>query len=128
MGTGPGPDSPDGPNPSYEQLRENTFAAYADMDGSPTKAWIYMHREDPGMDRYVDFAFGLRPEEELYDIRKDPHGMHNVAKDPAYAADRERLSERLMSVLRQTGDPRVTGDGTTFDKPPYSSPTPTRRK
>ncbi len=128
MGTGPGPESPHGPNPSYEQLRENTFAAYGDLDGSPTKAWVYMHRKDPGMDRYFDFAFGLRPAEELYDIRKDPHGMRNVADDPGYAADRKRLSDRLMGVLRETGDPRVTGDGTTFDKPPYSSPMPTRRK
>ena len=25
-----------------------------------------------------------------------------------------------MSVLKETGDPRATGDGGTFDRPPYS--------
>jgi hypothetical protein len=24
-----------------------------------------------------------------------------------------------MNTLKATGDPRVTGDGTTFDRPPY---------
>jgi uncharacterized sulfatase len=128
MGTGPGPDSSGGPNPTYEQLREDTFAAYGDMDASPTKAWIFTHRNDPGMDGYFDFAFGPLPAEELYDIRKDPHGMHNLADDPGYAAERKHLSERLMSVLRETGDPRVSGDGTTFDKPPYAGPLPERGK
>ena len=62
------------------------------------------------------------------DLGKDPHGMHNVADDPDYAAVRRRLCERLMSILRETGDPRVTGGGTTFDEPPYASPVPRRKK
>jgi uncharacterized sulfatase len=128
MGTGPGPDSPDGPTPTFEQLRENTFAAYGDMDAGPTKAWIYTHRSDRGMDRYIDFAFGRRPAEELYDLREDPHGMANVAEDAGYASVRKRLSQRLMSVLRETGDPRVVGDGTKFEKPPYAGPLPGRKK
>ena len=128
MGTGPGLDGPDEPLPTYEQLRENTFAAFADMDASPTKAWIFTHRDDPGMDRYFDFAFARRPAEELYDLGKDPHGMHNVADDPDHAAVRRRLSERLMSILRETGDPRVIGDGTTFDEPPYAGPVPGGKK
>lgn len=128
MGTGPGLGAPSEPLPTYEQLREDTFAAFADMDASPTKGWIFTHRSDPGMDRYFDFAFGLRPEEELYDLRNDPHGMHNVAGEPEYAAARGRLSERLMSVLRATGDPRVAGAGTTFDEPPYAGPLKSRKK
>jgi len=30
-------------------------------------------------------AFGKRPARELYDLRKDPYEMKNVADDPAYA-------------------------------------------
>ncbi len=122
MGTGP-----DEPLPSYEQLREDTFAAFADMDAGPTKAWVFTHRDDAGMDRYFDFAFGRRPAEELYELRNDPHGMHNVADAPEHAEVRRRLSERLMSILRKTGDPRVAGDGDTFDEPPYAGPLPERR-
>jgi len=122
MGTGPGLGGPDAPLPTYEQLRENTFVAFADMDASPTKAWVFTHRNDPGMDGCFDFAFGHRPAEELYDLRKDFHAMHNVADDPEYAPVRQHLSERLLSILRDTGDPRVTGGGTTFDEPPYAGP------
>ena len=98
------------------------------MDASPTKAWVFTHGTEPGMERYFEIAFGVRPAEELYDLRKDPHWMNNVADDPDYAATRQRLSERLMSVLRETGDPRVTGDGTTFEKPPYAGPLPGAKK
>jgi uncharacterized sulfatase len=120
LGDGPGFGLPPGPMPAYEALREDTFAAFADMDGSPTKAWIATHAADPGMGPFVQFAFGLRPAEELYDLGKDPDQMTNLASDPAYAAVRKELSQRLMAVLRTTGDPRVTGDGTTYDKPPYA--------
>jgi uncharacterized sulfatase len=114
--------------PSFEDLRENTFAAFGDMDASPTKAWLIQHRNDPGMDRYFDYAFGRRPAEELYDLRTDPHCLNNLAADPNFAQVRSDLAERLMSVLTATGDPRVTGDGSTFDRPPFSDPVEGRRR
>jgi len=124
MGIGPGFGLPAGSLPSYEQLRENTFAAFADCDASPTKAWLLTHRDDTGMKAHVDFAFGRRPAEELYDIRKDPDSMRNVAADPDYAATRKQLAACLLAALEQTGDPRVLGDGATFDRPPYAGPLP----
>jgi uncharacterized sulfatase len=45
--------------------------------------------------------------------------LHNVAADPAYAETRKKLSKRLMDTLRATGDPRVQGDGKTFERPPF---------
>lgn len=42
---------PDGPLASYAKLEQNTFVAFADLDASPTKAWIVTHRNDPEMDR-----------------------------------------------------------------------------
>ncbi len=120
MGDGPGFGLPDGPMPGYVPLREDTFAAFADMDASPTKAWIATHRDEPGMARFLLFAFGPRPAEELYDLRNDPHQMENLAGDPAFAAVKKELSEKLMGVLESTGDPRVSGDGMTFEKPPFA--------
>ncbi|MDA1053701.1 MAG: sulfatase [Planctomycetota bacterium] len=129
MGIGPGFGGPAGPMPGNEQLEQDTFAAFGDFDASPTKAWIFAHRSDPGMEKYFDFAFGRRPAEELYDLGNDPHQMHNVAALPAYEATRRRLSDRLMSVLSETADPRVIGDGSAFDKPPFSGTAePPRRK
>jgi len=127
MGTGPGYGEPDGPVPAYEQLERNTFAAFADLDASPTKAWILTHRDDSGMQPYVDWMVGRLPAEELYVLKDDPHQIHNVAESEQFAEVKKQLSERLMDVLKSTGDPRVTGDGTQFDKPPFAGPLPGAR-
>jgi uncharacterized sulfatase len=120
MGTAPGFGERAAPLPPFDELEENTFAAFSDLDASPTKAWMVTHRSDPGMARSFDYAFGRRPAEELYDLRIDPHQLHNIAGDSKHETTREELSGRLLSILTATGDPRVIGDGSTFDKPPYS--------
>ena len=48
--------------------------------------------------------------------------MKNLADDPAFAVQKRTQSERLMKLLKEANDPRVTGDGSTFDKPPFSDP------
>ena len=103
-------------------LGGNTFAAFADMDASPTKTWLIVHGEEPQYKKFYDFAFAKRPLEELYDLKKDPDQVTNVAADPAYASQKQELADRLLKTLTDANDPRVVGDGTTFDKPPYASP------
>ena len=120
MGTGPEADQ----TPSFEALRENTFAAFADMDASPTKAWIVTHQTDDP--KSFQQAFGRRPNFELYDIQADPDSMQNLANDPQFADQRVKLHERLIGELRRTGDPRVSDD-IVFDKPPYSGPASQRQ-
>ena len=127
MGTAAGYGAAAGALPNFESLEQNTFGAFGDLDASPTKAWILTHRDDPGMDKYFDFAFGRRPAEELYDLRNDPHQMTNVAADGAYSEAKAELSQRLVAVLTEASDPRVDGDGSTFDKPPFSDEPPPRR-
>ena len=123
MGTGPGYGSSGTEMPSWESLQENTFAAFGDLDASPTKAWVALNCEkDPLQRKYFDFAFAQRPEEELYDLRSDSHQVFNVAADDRYQDVRTELSDRLMSVLLESGDPRVTGDGQTFEEPPFAGP------
>ena len=102
------------------ELTANTMVAFADMDASPTKAWLIAHRDDPAWQRHYDLAFGKRPAEELYDLRKDPDQMNNVVADPAYATERSAQADRLMQLLKAAGDPRVTGDGKTFEQPPFT--------
>ncbi|MBN2327468.1 MAG: sulfatase [Candidatus Omnitrophica bacterium] len=120
MGTPTGLDDPDSA-PSFEELENNTFAAFGDLDASPTKAWMIKNRKDPQWQRHWKLGFEKRPEEELYDLRKDPDYMGNVAGDPSYEDVREELSKRLMDVLKKTADPRVQGDGKTFERPPFIS-------
>ncbi len=108
--------------PTAADLEDNTFAAFSDMDASPTKAWLVEHRNDAQWRWHYDYAFAKRPEEELFDLRKDPDQTSNVASDPAYADVRRELSEQLIKQLTQAEDPRVTGDGNTFERPPFTDP------
>jgi uncharacterized sulfatase len=103
--------------PPLERLRENTFSAFGDLDASPTKAWVVMHREDDP-DSF-DFAVGRRPMFELYDIKADAHCMQNLASDAKHDVTRKALHDRLMSELKRTGDPRVS-DEIVFENSPYT--------
>jgi hypothetical protein len=50
--------------------------------------------------------------------------MNNVAESPAYAAVRKEMTERLFTILRETGDPRMLEDGKYFETPPLAGPLP----
>ena len=109
---------------SESALTENTFVTLADEDAGPAKAWMVLHREDPVWKPWFVHAYGPRPAEELYDLRKDPNEMLNLAGDPAYAQLRLALRADLMAELRRTGDPRVVAEDDVFDKPPFAGPIP----
>ena len=71
------------------------------------------------MKRYYDLAFGTRPAEELYDLKKDPAQVNNVAGNKEYRSIKKDLAIRLFENLDATGDPRVQGRGKFFDLQPY---------
>ena len=108
--------------PDTRTLTENTFVTFGDLDASPTKAWVVGQRNEPENKRYYDFAFARRPREELYVVADDPDQIRNVAGVEKYAAIREKLHDQLMAELERTKDPRVTGGGMTFEKPPFAGP------
>ena len=92
----------------------------ADCDNGPTKSILFTHRETDALhQRLYDLSFAKRPEIELYDLRKDPHQLVNVATDERYAQTKARLTAQLTAELRRTGDPRVVGGGEKFDRYPY---------
>jgi uncharacterized sulfatase len=105
--------------PDYNLLENNTFITYGDLDASPTKAWIIEHRNDDKWKWYYDYAFAKRPREELYKLESDPDQIKNLAKEKKYLPVKKKLNRQLMNRLRKLRDPRVLGDGTTFDNPPY---------
>jgi arylsulfatase A-like enzyme len=106
--------------PSLEDLTERTFATYADMDASPTKAWLFDHESDAEWKWYYDVAFGRRPFVELYDLKRDKDQIRNVAQSVEYARVRGKLHEQLMTVLRDTNDPRVTQESPVFEQSPFA--------
>lgn len=106
--------------PTANELTNTTFVAFADMDASPTKAWLVANRNDPKWKWHYDYAFAKRPGEELYDLKADPDQVKNVAADPKYADVRKALAERLTKVLTDAGDPRVVEKDCRFEKPPFT--------
>lgn len=108
--------------PSTKELTESTFVTLADEDQGPTKAWIVDHRNDPEWKHFFEHAYGKRPREELFDLKKDPHQIHNVAAEPAYTEIVHQLRKRLMAELERTGDPRLIDDGKFFETPPMAGP------
>jgi arylsulfatase A-like enzyme len=106
--------------PDTSTLENNTFVTFGDLDASPTKAWIVERRNDEKYRGYYEYAFNKRPGEELYVLADDPDQVHNVAGEPDYAEIQGRLRQQLLEELKSLKDPRVLGDGSTFDKPPFA--------
>ena len=100
-------------NPDYWPAGDPPL--YGDVDAhmlhypSPTKVYMLKHKEKPGVRALFDLAFEKRPEEELYDLRKDPYQLNNVAYEDAYAQTKTELSTQLNQYLTATEDPRVVG-------------------
>lgn len=120
LGDGPGYGRPAGAFAPFDDLANETFSTFADMDASPTKAWLIEHRNDTSWRENFEIAFGQRPAEELYDLRKDPDELQNIADRPDYQQVKEQLRSRLMRVLEETKDPRVINGGTQFEQPPFT--------
>jgi arylsulfatase A-like enzyme len=89
--------------------------ALSDIDGGPTKTYIVEHKDDPQGRRHYELACGKRPADELYDLRRDPYQLNNVAADPAYGSILRALNEQLMTELTVAQDPRVLGQGDVFE-------------
>ena len=103
--------------PTYDQLVNDTYCAFPDIDSSPAKAWMVEHRKEEGMEPFVQFAWGKRPDEELYDMKNDPWQVKNLAADPAHVETLAKLRGQLMQELRENNDPRLDNDA--FDRVPY---------
>jgi arylsulfatase A-like enzyme len=107
------------PNGIPDASKAQIANSFADTDNGPTKAFLIEHRDDPAVRRFYDLAFAKRPAEELYDLRKDPDQLTNVADRPENAKARDELREKLLAVLKATKDPRALGQGDQFDHYPY---------
>ena len=53
------------------------------------------------------FIFNSPAEGELYDLKKDPHEMHNLIDDPAYRAVKKNLATLLLQEMKQLNDPAL---------------------
>jgi N-sulfoglucosamine sulfohydrolase len=102
--------------------------AYFDIDASPTKDVIVEHKDDPTLGKFFELAIAKRPADELYDLSKDPHEINNVAANPEYAKRMGALTRQLTTLLEQSEDPRVLGQGDLFDRYKYLGRTKLSKK
>jgi hypothetical protein len=73
-------------------------------------------------DEYYRMGFGKRPPEELYDIRKDPDCIENLARDVNLETVKRSLRDRMFEMLKEEGDPRILGRSDFFDTIQYHGP------
>jgi len=105
--------------PNYKEAAI-PYCWLGDCDNGPTKSYMVAYQEkDQHHQELYALAFGKRPAEELYDCRKDPQQLINLAADPDHAEIKQLLSAKLMEQLLDTGDPRVWGKGEEFEHVPY---------
>ena len=85
---------------------------YHDIDACPSLTFLIEGRDDPMVGPFLNLAVDRRPAEELFDIRKDPGCLKNLATDPDFAQVRSKLRDRLLRYLKETNDPRVVASDT----------------
>ena len=92
---------------------------FGEVDPSPTKSFIRDREDVPGFERYFTWAYGKRPAEELYDLKRSPDQTDNVAGRSAYVDTQRELAARLHHHLLATKDPRALGRNPTWESDPH---------
>jgi uncharacterized sulfatase len=90
---------------------------FGDIDGGPSKAFILEHLDTAP--KLFALACAKRPAEELYDLRKDPDQLVNIAAGKDYTAVKDDLRQQLDSWRAAMHDPRIDGGGDEFERYPY---------
>ncbi len=88
---------------------------YGDCDDGPTKHEIIDNHTEP----FFQLAFAKRPGEELYDLKKDPDQLTNVADRAEYAKAKKEMRVNLINWMSKTDDPRYDHDDDHWDKYEY---------
>ena len=88
---------------------------YHDIDAAPSLDFLIENAGDPVVARYLYLSVAHRPVEELYDVKEDPACLRNLAYEPPYHGVLADLRQQLIGFLRQTGDPRVLGQGDVWE-------------
>ena len=95
----------------------NPETGYTETDGSPTKTEVLKSSLSPGGKQFWDACFGMRSADELYDLRRDPDCVTNLAATVPFDA----LKRQLFDELKKQDDPRLAGKGEVFDTYPYAN-------
>ena len=91
----------------------------ADTDASPTKELIDSLGSD---DTYWKQSFGIRPEEQLFNVVNDPDCVVDLIRDAQSVSVAKDLRETMTKELVGQKDPREVGGGDAFDHYPAVKP------
>ena len=94
----------------------NPETGYLDTDASPTKSFLLHARREKGSDPFWALCFGMRPGQELYDLRTDVDCVKNLASNRV--VDLEKLRTQMWAELKAAGDLRAIGRGTEYEAHP----------
>lgn len=93
-------------------------SAYFDIDDSMIKRELIAKRDDPYISPFFHLAVDKRPEWQLFNIKKDPACMNDLADDQRHAEVFAGYKKQLNETLLATGDPRVHGFGDLWEDYP----------
>ena len=108
--------------PAGDPEMYHSVGPFGDIDPGPSKSVILDRRTDPAVAPFFTLACEKRPAEELYDVRKDPWELKNLADDPKHAGDKRSLRAMLEQWMKQTNDPRASTDDDRWDRYRFVGP------
>jgi len=98
----------------------NPETGYLNCDAGAIKSWILENRTSLESKKFWSLAFGKRPGEELYDLKKDQDCVVNLASAQSLEKQKLALKQQMEKELKEQGDPRMFGNGKIFDEYIYA--------
>jgi N-sulfoglucosamine sulfohydrolase len=97
-------------NPTLSRLNWSGYKE-ASYPGMPLLREL--HRQDKLTALQASWLSENRPEQELYDLNADPHGLHNVVQTEFYRDDARLMQQRLDDWITSSDDQGISGDPST---------------
>ena len=88
-------------------LRDETPSAWRDAVHTQCNGVELYYTQRSVMTRDHKYVFNGFDRDELYDLRADPHEMHNVADDPAYADVKRQMCGKMWRFAHDEDDTAI---------------------
>ena len=99
----------------------NPSTGYLNCDGGATKSVLINGRKTEKIGKYWKLNLGLRPADEIYNIKNDPACIHNLMEQSDYSSIAKNLKSQMFEELKSLDDPRMYGNGDVFDNYPLAN-------
>lgn len=76
------------------------------MGGLTFESMVEESKSSPVIQQRLEF-FKCRTRDELYDVRKDPNGLHNLIDDPMYSEVIDHYRSYLQEWMETTDSPAL---------------------